>query len=112
MDHFIVRKSHKTGRAAVAHACGGRHRRLCPERRGNRVGVYLGIDIGGTKTALALYDRHFQTAAETAMPTQPERGCRDLVCRIAETANGMLQRLDAAERSLLAAGVACPARWI
>ena len=72
------------------------------------MGVYLGIDIGGTKTALALYDRHFQTAAETAMPTRPERGCRDLVCRIAEAANGMLRRLDPADRSLLAAGVACP----
>ena len=37
---------------------------------------FLGMDIGGTKTAVALYDREFRPVGKQTMPTRPESGCR------------------------------------
>ena len=50
---------------------------------------FLGMDIGGTKTAVALYDREFRPVGKQTMPTRPENGCRELVGRIAEAVPGL-----------------------
>ncbi len=51
---------------------------------------FLGMDIGGTKTAVALYDREFRPVGKQTMPTRPESGCRELVGRIAEAVQALL----------------------
>ena len=69
---------------------------------------FLGMDIGGTKTAVALYDREFRPVGKQTMPTRPESGCRELVGRIAEAVQALLDGQHAGVSDVLAAGVACP----
>ena len=69
---------------------------------------YLGIDIGGTKTAVGVFDPDCTLIAETAFPTNPQSGCADLVHRIGVTYRKLLQENGLAEEQVTAAGVACP----
>lgn len=81
---------------------------LIPKWRSVKMEYCLGMDIGGTKTAVVLYDRGFRRVGRTEMSTEPERGCRELVGRMAAAAFALLKEKDADMSSVSAAGVACP----
>ena len=60
------------------------------------MGYYIGIDIGGTKTAVALYDGNFNRVGGVEIPSAPEKGCRDLTVRVGEAAREILGCASAA----------------
>jgi glucokinase len=64
---------------------------------------YLAIDLGGTKTVVALADVTGAILARGRMETQPERGAEDTIARIVELAQDVLAERDGRP---LAAGVA------
>ena len=43
---------------------------------------YAGVDIGGTKTALALFNENFDCIVERMIPTDCRNGCRALVDQV------------------------------
>ena len=51
--------------------------------RSTAAGLALGIDVGGTKVEVALVDGSGAVVASCRLPTEPERGARDVVRRIA-----------------------------
>jgi glucokinase len=69
---------------------------------------FLGIDIGGTKTAVALYERRFHPVRSITMPTSSGLGCHALTRRIGEAARTLLREEGIAAEAVQAAGVACP----
>lgn len=48
------------------------------------------VDVGGTKTAYAVYDEVGKELLYGQFPTLPQRGLPDLICRLAESVNGKL----------------------
>ncbi len=66
----------------------------------------LGIDIGGTKTAIGLSDGSPIPCRSVVFPTRSELGAQDLVRRIAEQAS-LLMEQQGIDRVAFA-GVACP----
>ncbi|MBO5783594.1 MAG: ROK family protein [Clostridia bacterium] len=70
------------------------------------MGYGLGIDIGGTKTAVGLSDGSAIPCKIITFPTKPERGAEDLVRRIAEQAQALMQEYGVARIDF--AGLACP----
>ena len=41
-------------------------------------GYHFGVDIGGTKTAVGIFDRQFRPLHTATIPTRAEEGCRVL----------------------------------
>ena len=72
------------------------------------LGYHVGIDIGGTKTALGVFDREFRMVSTEAMPTIPQEGCYDLVVRIEKAWRSLLKRNGLSPRDIRSIGVACP----
>lgn len=70
------------------------------------MGYCLGIDIGGTKTAIGLSDGAPIPKKTIVFPTRSERGPLDLVRRIAEHSRALMQECGA--DAIAFAGVACP----
>ena len=64
---------------------------------------YLAIDIGGTKTAVALYGSDYSEFYHSKILTNPQDGCRQLAERIYRMASHLLE-----EYPIEAAGIACP----
>ncbi len=64
---------------------------------------FLCIDIGGTKTACAIYEESGREAVYHRFPTQPERGPEDLIDRIYDCI-----REDLADWTILGGGLASP----
>lgn len=54
----------------------------------------LGVDLGGTKMALALVDSNGQTIREGRLLTQPEDGPEIIIERLAEAIRGILAETD------------------
>ncbi len=70
------------------------------------MGYCLGIDIGGTKTAIGLSDGAPIPQKTVVFPTQPEKGAEDLVRRIAEQSRALMKACGDVQADF--AGVACP----
>lgn len=69
---------------------------------------YVGIDIGGTKTALALYDETFSLVVERTMATDCQNGCRALVEQIHRLYEEMLSEAAVSENEVRSIGVCSP----
>ena len=69
---------------------------------------HLGIDIGGTKTAIGIYNGSFVKAAAVTIPTQPGKGGTDLVKRIAFSVKALLLENGIDKEQLVSAGAASP----
>ncbi len=67
----------------------------------------LGIDIGGTKTALALADSSERPLGDARLPTAPSGDAARDLARIAEAARALIERHGAGER-LEIVGVSLP----
>lgn len=65
----------------------------------------LGIDIGGTKIAVALVSARGEIIAETRVPTRAHDGTEQLITRAAQSAR---QLIDTAPGPVIGVGVGCP----
>jgi glucokinase len=70
--------------------------------------VRLGIDIGGTKTALALGDAEGRVLADARVATAPSGDARRDLARIAEAARALLAERGVAAGALEIVGVSLP----
>ena len=68
----------------------------------------LGIDIGGTKTAVALADKDGVPIIKKEFPTQPQLGAESLVERIKDCYTGLCKEQETAPEQVTFCGVACP----
>jgi len=68
----------------------------------------LGVDIGGSKVAIAAVTPDGQILARATMPTEAERGFDDGVRRILSLADQVLAQAQRPRRALQAIGVGCP----
>jgi glucokinase len=67
----------------------------------------LGIDIGGTKTAVAVVDRAGRIVATEQFPTEAGRGFQRAVQRMADVSRGLAMRAGIAVSDLAGAGIGC-----
>ncbi len=67
----------------------------------------IGLDIGGTKIAVAAVDGSGAIAARSVVPTEPERGFPQAVRRMAEAADEVLARAGWSRTDLCGLGVGC-----
>jgi glucokinase len=77
-------------------------------RRGFRIGLLLGIDIGGSKVAVALGDAEGGVRARARRATEPSGDARADVARIASDALRLLAEAGVAVSELDAVGVSAP----
>lgn len=71
-------------------------------------GYHVGVDIGGTKTAVGIFDRDFQPVCTETIPTRFQEGCSVLAGRIGETYRSLLLESKLSDWDILSAGAACP----
>lgn len=67
----------------------------------------LGIDIGGTKTAIGLYKHDFSLIQSVSFKTDPEKGAESLVKRIGDTVRELAAK-NGFKGNADFVGVACP----
>jgi glucokinase len=67
----------------------------------------VGIDIGGTKIAVATVDASGGIVREATIPTEPERGFASGVSRIVEAVSGLLADSGWSARELRGIGIGC-----
>src|SRR5215813_12802609 len=77
-------------------------------RRDFRIGALLGIDIGGSKVALAVADAQGRLVAQERRPTEPSGDAREDLARIARDAKRLLASAAPEAGGLVAAGVSAP----
>ena len=70
--------------------------------------LFLGVDIGGTKTAMVITDESLCKLASREFKTQPRLGAPSLCDRIAATYDEMLAEAGLSRADITAAGVASP----
>lgn len=68
----------------------------------------LGIDIGGTKTALGIVDQQGHIHAQTAFPTDSSRGLDDIGRRLKTSLDSLLAQAELPAQDLVGAGLGCP----
>ena len=71
-------------------------------------GFHAGVDIGGTKTVIGIFDDMFRLIKSETFATSSQKGCRWLVNRIGETYGKLLAELDIKPEQILSVGVASP----
>lgn len=71
------------------------------------VGVVIGIDIGGTNTAIGIVDGGGKCLLDSAIPTNGHEDALKLVGRVCDEIQGMLGRLSGAA-NLLGIGIGAP----
>jgi len=69
---------------------------------------FLGIDIGGTKTTVGIFDAECCLVKAQTMRTQPQDGCARLVDRIRDLYQTLLTETGLPASAICAAGVASP----
>lgn len=67
----------------------------------------IGIDIGGTKTALSLVDRTRGLLAATALPTEAGHGFMRAVTRIGDAIDALLAQAHCDRQTLAGIGIGC-----
>ncbi|MDH3213843.1 MAG: ROK family protein [Myxococcales bacterium] len=76
--------------------------------KGFFIPLLLGIDIGGTKVALALGDERGRVLERARRPTNPTEHPADDLARIAEDARALLARADVTPNDVACVGVSAP----
>jgi glucokinase len=77
-------------------------------RRGFEIGLLLGIDIGGSKVALALADAQGRVRSRLRRPTEPSGDARADLARISADARRLVAEAGLASSDLAAVGVSAP----
>jgi glucokinase len=67
----------------------------------------LGIDIGGTKTAVVLGSESGEIVARSVFPTAEQPGPEAVIAKIIEAARGQLRKAGLSVAEIAAAGIAC-----
>ena len=71
-------------------------------------GYHFGVDIGGTKTAVGIFDRNFHLVKTATIPTCPQEGCRTLAGRIGKIYRSLIAESGILPEDVCSAGAACP----
>lgn len=71
-------------------------------------GYHFGVDIGGTKTAVGIFDRQFRPLRTATIPTRAEEGCQALTEHIGELYRSLVGQSGLSPEDIGSAGVACP----
>jgi glucokinase len=71
------------------------------------VKIYLGVDVGGTKTAVVLSSHPPDCLGRIEFPTLPEQGPERALCLIVESVRSLLAQHGFAEEAIAAIGVSC-----
>ena len=69
---------------------------------------YAGVDIGGTKTAVGLFDSRREPVQVAVMPTNAAEGCHRLTQRIGDQFRRLLDTCGVPPNQVVAAGAASP----
>ena len=69
---------------------------------------YIGVDIGGTKTSVAVFKENIQCIAEKTFPTKCSLGALSLVERIADVYKVLLKENGIDASQIISVGVGCP----
>ncbi len=69
---------------------------------------YVGVDIGGTKIAIAVFDCEFHSIVECVIPTDCRNGCRAMVEQIYRAYRDVLSQASINERDIASIGVCSP----
>ena len=72
-----------------------------------RSDIWVGIDIGGTKTAVVITRRPPEVISRTAFPTLPAKGPQQTVEQIMSALKRALAEVKAAKKSIRGIGVSC-----
>jgi glucokinase len=67
----------------------------------------LGIDIGGTKTAIALVHRHRGLLASATLPTDAAMGFNNAVTRFGDSIDALLRQAQCNPQTLAGIGIGC-----
>jgi len=68
----------------------------------------IGIDLGGTKIALGILNAQNQLLAETQIATLPRRPLADVMARMAQTAQAMMQQAGVKKDDVQGVGIGVP----
>lgn len=83
--------------------------RLTASAQARRGDIVVGIDIGGTKTALMVWDRDGEAVlANVAIETPTEIGPDEFVTGLAQEITALIARAERSRENLIAIGVAVP----
>lgn len=69
--------------------------------------LVVGVDLGGTETKIGLVDKHGEILDKATIPTLVSRGRHDVVMRIADSINSLLEK-NAVKDKVLAIGIGSP----
>jgi len=69
--------------------------------------LVIGVDLGGTETKIGLVDRHGEILNKTTIPTLVSQGRHDVVMRIADSINNLLNT-STIKGKVLAIGIGSP----
>jgi glucokinase len=72
-----------------------------------RKSIAVGMDIGGTKTALAVVDREGRMAGRIVLPTEAGLGFERAVVRFGDSIEALLRQTGCAEELLAGIGIGC-----
>jgi glucokinase len=77
--------------------------------KGDSRQAYIGIDVGGTKTLLALFDHRFEVLAEEKFRTHPEKGgARAFTVDFEQAVKGLMKKSRKLDLKVKVAGLGCP----
>lgn len=69
---------------------------------------WVGVDLGGTKTLSAVYDRQFRHLASKRLRTQSERGAEVVIERLIRSIEQALDKADLNVDEVTGIGIGCP----
>ena len=79
----------------------------CRPMRRKREAV-IGVDIGGTKVRLALFDDRFAVRADIKEKTEPEKGLETFEDKLVDSIRDLLDRADEEDLRVCGIGAGCP----
>jgi len=70
-------------------------------------GIWVGVDIGGTKTAVVISRKPPEVISRVEFPTLPKKGPKQAIDQILAAIHRMLAEIDASTASLRGIGISC-----
>ncbi len=71
-------------------------------------GVYIGVDVGGTKLAYGLFDENLSLLARRQAPSMPEASAEEMIGAMAREADALFQDAKRSRSELLGLGAVFP----
>src|SRR2546422_11567727 len=72
---------------------------------------FIGIDVGGTKTRLALFDRKFNVLADIKLKTQDSKDAKEFTQALNQPLADLIKKSEKASLEVETVGVGCAASF-